>query len=160
MTTDGAKGLHRALDTVYPYVLQQRCWAHKLRNVAARLPRKHQEACLGEANGIYHAQTQRQARVLFRGWAARWRSVATKAVACLEENLDQLLPFLDFPKAHWKKVRTTNAIDRAFRGVSRRTRPMSCFPNSARVDRIIYGVINHLNTELEDKSLKQFTHFS
>ena len=48
--TDGCPGLHQALDTVYPYVERQRCWAHKLRNVAAKLPRKHQEACLAGAN--------------------------------------------------------------------------------------------------------------
>jgi transposase-like protein len=41
ISTDGAPGLHRALETVYPYVPRQRCWAHKLRNVAAKLPRKH-----------------------------------------------------------------------------------------------------------------------
>ena len=85
---------------------RQRCWAHKLRNVAARLPRKHQEASLGEAKEIYQAP---------------------KAVACLEADLEELVPFLACPPAYWKKVRTTNAIERAFREVRYRTRPMSCF---------------------------------
>jgi len=35
---------------------------------------------------------------------------------------------------------------------------MSCFQNYASVDRIIYGVISHLNTTWEDKPLKEFTH--
>lgn len=158
VTTDGCPGLHRALDTVYPYVPRQRCWAHKLRNVAARLPRKHQEACLGEAKGIYRAGTRREAVAHFREWAHRWRQVAPKAVGCLEKDLEELLPFLDCPQAHWKKVRTTNAIERAFREVRRRTRPMSCFQNSASVDRIIFGVISHLNKAWQDKPLKEFTH--
>lgn len=158
VTTDGCPGLHRALDTVYPYVPRQRCWAHKLRNVAARLPRKHQEACLGEAKGIYRAGTRREAVAHFREWAHRWRQVAPKAVGCLEQDLEELLPFLDCPQAHWKKVRTTNAIERAFREVRRRTRPMSCFQNSASVDRIIFGVISHLNNAWQDKPLKEFTH--
>lgn len=38
VVTDGNPGLHRALDTVYPYVPRQRCWVHKLRNVAANGP--------------------------------------------------------------------------------------------------------------------------
>ncbi|MFQ5861481.1 MAG: IS256 family transposase [Dehalococcoidia bacterium] len=158
VTTDGCKGLHRALDTVYPYIPRQRCWAHKLRNVAAKLPRKHQEACLQQAKGIYQAQTRRGAVTCFWEWAARWRSVAPKAVACLEEDLDELLPFLACPQTHWKKVRTTNAIERAFREVRRRTKPMSCFQNSASVDRIIYGVISHLNRSWEAKPLSEFTH--
>lgn len=160
ITTDGCPGLHRALDTVYPYVPRQRCWAHKLRNVAAKLPRKHQETCLQEAKRVYQAPTRRQALACFRQWATCWRGLAPKAVACLEQDLEELLPFLDCPQAHWKKVRTTNVIERAFREVRRRTRPMSCFQNPASVDRIIYGVISHLNKSWEAKPLREFTHFT
>jgi len=158
ITTDGCPGLHRALDTVYPYVPRQRCWAHKLRNMAAKLPRKQQETSLEEAKGIYQVETRREAVTRFREWAAHWRSLAPKAVACLEQDLDELLPFLECPQAHWRKVRTTNAIERAFREVRRRTKPMSCFQNSASVNRIIYGVISHLNKTWEAKPLTEFTH--
>ena len=157
VSTDGAGGLHSALDHVYPFVPRQRCWAHKMRNVAAKLPRKHQDACLAEAKTIYEAHTRREALLRFRQWAAHWRSIAPKAVRCIENDLDELLPFLDCPGAHWKKVRTTNAIERAFREVRRRTRPMSCFQNSASVERITFGVISHLNTNWKDTPLLQFT---
>ncbi len=160
VTTDGCVGLHNALDTVYPYVPRQRCWAHKLRNVAAKLPRRIQEFCLAEAKTIYQAPTRREAIIRFRQWAVTWRKQAPNAVKCIEDDMDQLLPFLDRPKEHWEKVRTTNAIERAFREVRRRTRPMSCFQNSASVDRIIFGVISHLNTNWKDKPLPQFTHNS
>ena len=103
VSTDGCPGLHRALDTVYPYAPRQHCWAHKLRNVAAKLPCKHQETCLQEAKGIYQAHTQRDARARFRQWASHWRDVAPKAVHCLELDLNELLPFLDCPREHWKR---------------------------------------------------------
>jgi transposase-like protein len=38
---------------------------------------------------------------------------------------------------HWKKMRTANAIELAFREVRHRTMPMNCFQNSASVTRII-----------------------
>ncbi len=158
VVTDGCPGLHRALDTVYPYVPRQRCWAHKLRNAASKLPRKYQDACLKEVKGIYRAQTRREAGDLFREWASKWCVVAPKAVACLENDLEELLSFLDCPQAHWKKIRTTNVIERAFREVRRRTRPMSCFQNPASVDRIIFGVITHLNQTWKEKPLCEFTH--
>lgn len=158
ITTDGCPGLHRGLDTVYPYVPRQRCWAHKLRNVAAKLPRRHQEACLRQAKEIYQAPTPREAVRHFREWAQGWRERAPKAVRCLEQDLEELLTFLDCPLPHWRKVRTTNAIERAFREVRRRTRPMSCFQNAASVDRIIYGVMSHLNTSWKAKPLREFTH--
>jgi putative transposase len=160
VVTDGGSGLHRALDTVYPYVSRQRCWVHKLRNAATKLPRKVQEACLKGAKLIYQAGNRREAVVRFREWSKKWRYSQPRAVKCIEEDLEDLLNFFDCPQAHWRKVRTTNAIERAFREVRRRTRPMSCFQNSASVDRIIYGVISHLNASWEVKPLKEFTHLS
>ena len=160
VSTDGCSGLHQALATVYPYVPRQRCWAHKMRNVAARLPRKIQAVCLAEAKTIYQARTRREAITRFRQWAADWRQTAPNAVKCIEDDLEELLPFLDCPQQHWKKVRTTNAIERSFREVRRRTRPMSCFQNSASVDRIVYGVFSHLNNSWKEKPITQFTHNS
>jgi len=157
IVTDGCPGLQQALETVYPYTPLQRCWAHKLRNIAAKLPRKIQEDCLREARSIYLADTRREAVHLCRTWTVRWRPPAPKAVACLEEDIDELLNFLDCPREHWKKVRTTNVIERAFREVRRRTRPMSCFQNSASVDRIIFGVISYLNGKWEEHPLWKFT---
>jgi len=160
VSTDGCPGLHRALDTVYPYVPRQRCWAHKLRNVASKLRRKNQKECLRQAKTIYLAETRREAISRFRDWAKQWRNVEPKAVRCLEADLDEMLPFLSCPRLHWSKIRTTNAIERAFREVRRRTRPMSCFQNPASVDRIIYGVLSHLNNNWKDKPLRDFTHFT
>lgn len=145
IVTDGCPGLHAALEIVYPRVARQACWVHKLRNVAAKVPRKHQAACLRGAKRLYEAEHARQAGQWFRQWAEEWRSVAPKAVRCLEQDLEQLLAFYDCPKQDWKTVRTTNAIERAFREVRRRTRPMSCFQNNASCERIIYSVISKLN---------------
>jgi putative transposase len=158
ITTDGCTGLHQALDTVYPYVKQQRCWAHKLRNVAAKLKRRHQKECLAGAKSVYQAATRREAAARFHLWAKDWRPQEPSAVACLEKDLDELLTFLDSPLEHWRKIRTTNVIERAFREIRRRTRPMSCFQNSDSVDRIIYGVIAHLNKSWKDKPLLESTH--
>ncbi len=158
ITTDGCTGLHQALDTVYPYVKRQRCWAHKLRNVAAKLKRRHQKECLAGAKTIYQAETKREAVTRFRLWTKDWRSLEPAAVGCLEKDLDDLLTFLDCPQEHWRKIRTTNVIERAFREIRRRTRPMSCFQNSASVDRIIYGVTVHLNRSWNARPLLQSTH--
>ncbi len=160
VVTDGCAGLHRALDTVYSYTPRQRCWAHKLRNVSTRLPRKNQKECLKEASGIYQAKNRKEAVRCFREWSSHWQGIAPKAVACIGEDLDELLSFLDCPAEHRKKIRTTNVIERAFREVRRRTRPMSCFQNSASVERIIYGVMSRLNQGWKDKPLPNFTHLS
>jgi transposase-like protein len=157
ITTDGCPGLHRALDTVYPYVSRQRCWAHKLRNVANRLKRADQKDCTKQASLIYQAENRREAVKRCREWHCRWQCKYPEAVGCLERDLDELLSFLDVPAEHRVKVRTTNAIERSFREVRRRTRPMSCFTNTDSVNRIIYGVISHLNQHWKENPLPQFT---
>jgi transposase-like protein len=75
----------------------------------------------------------------------------------VQRDLEELLAFYALPSAHWRKVRTTNIIERAFREVRRRTRPMSSFTNPASCDRIVFGVITHLNRSWERKPLKEFT---
>jgi transposase-like protein len=57
----------------------------------------------------------------------------------------------------WKKVRTTNVIERCFVEVRRRTRPMVCFVNVAGVDRIIYSIFQRFNVEWKKRTLKLFT---
>ena len=156
IVTDGSPGLAAAVGLVYPQARVQRCWAHKLRNIGDKVPKK-EGSCVGQAAAIYRAQNRGQAQRAFRLWAARWRKRRPAAVACVERDLQELLSFFDVPQAHWKKVRTTNVIERAFREVRRRTRPMSSFTNPASCERIIFGVMAHLNRSYESKPLQEFT---
>lgn len=157
ITTDGCLGLHQALETVYPYIAKQRCWAHKLRNVSNRIRRKDEKECMAGARLIYQADNRRQAAKVFKSWEDKWSALYPEAVNCLRKDIDELVNFLDCPPTHRVKIRTTNVIERSLREVRRRTRPMSCFSNSRSVDRVVFGVISHLNRSWEDKPLLQFT---
>ncbi len=163
--TDGCKGLHAALDTVYAYTKRQHCWVHKLRNVSKYLRKSDEKEVLEEAKKIYKANTKREAIKLFRSWKKHWARKYPKAVHCIEKDLDELLNFLELPlpKKYRKlirtRIRTTNVIERSFREVRRRIRPMSCFNNQDSVNRIIYAIFTRLNTKWEDKPLIEFTQF-
>lgn len=154
--TDGGTGLRAALPLVYPRIPVQLCWAHKMRNIAAKVRRK-EGSCVAEAAAIYLAGSQSEAQQAFRRWRESWQHRCPRAVACVERDLENLLNFFSVPQGHWKKVRTTNVIERAFREVRRRTRPMSSFSNSDSCQRIIYGVIAHLNSSWDRKPLPEFT---
>lgn len=155
--TDGNPGLENAVDTIYPHVKRQRCWAHKLRNVANYLRKKNQDACVKEARAIYDAGSRKEAVNAYKKWAERWRSISPKAVNCIEKDLEELLNFYYCPQEIRVKVRTTNVIERAFREVRRRTRPMSCFNNVQSVERIVFAVLSHLNDRWGIRPLKEFT---
>ncbi len=160
VATDGNRGLENAVDTVYPHAKRQRCWAHKLRNVADKLRKRDQEQCIKEARNIYSASNRSEAIQELRSWTKRWKSTSPDAVKCLESDMEELLNFYSCPKEMRKKLRTTNVIERAFREVRRRTRPMTCFNNSQSIERIVYAVLNHLNSQWGLKPLKEFTHKS
>jgi len=155
---DGAAGLRAAAELVYPEATIQRCWVHKLRNVATVCPKKYQ-ACVRQARKIDLAANRVQAQAAFQHWKQAWRRRCPRAVACLEQDLEELLSFYDCPVAHRVKVRATNAIERSFREVRRRTNVFSCFSNTASTERIIYAIFTHLNQGWKDASLPGFTQF-
>ncbi len=160
IVTDGSKGLHGALDMVYPLVSRQACWVHKLRRVSNYLPKRYQEECHNEATKIYLANGKQEALVLFKSWRRHWLGRCPKAVQCLEKDIDNLLSFFDLPRKHWVKIRTTNVIERQFKEVRRRTNVFSCFSNIASCDRIIYAIFTHLNNNWKERRLKDFTQFA
>ena len=157
---DGSSGLKAAAELVYPHAKIQRCWAHKLRNVANYCKKAHEADLIDQARRIYKAHDRSKAIAEFKAWKKTWQKVAPDAVHCLEKDLEELLNFLDCPKAHQIKIRTTNAIERAFREVRRRTRVFSCFSNLASSERIIFAIFTHLNNNWQGKPLKQFTQFA
>ena len=163
--TDGSKGFISAIELVYPHAKHQRCWVHKLRNATKHLKKADIKAFKADARMIYNASTHREAVAAFKRLRKHWYNVSPKAVECLERDIDELLAFLTIPiKEQFRafirrKIRTTNIIERSFREVRRRTRPMGCFTNYDSVSRIIYAIFNRLNSKWEEKPLKEFTQF-
>lgn len=143
---DGGSGLLAALPTAYPGVPVQRCWAHKIRNVLDKVRKADQPAVKADLHAIMNAKTVPQARSAARRFADRWQDDYPKAVRCLRDDLDELLTCWRYKSlAERKKVRTTNAIERRFREVRRRTRPMGVFSDRTSMDRMLFAVFNHEN---------------
>jgi len=159
IATDGQPGLIRALGRLWPAVPHQRCWAHKLRNLENRL-KVSQRPCLAEAKLIYQAAHRTEAIQRFRQWKRRWQGPAPKAVAGLERDLEELLSFFDCPKAHWKRLRTTNVIERLFVEVRRRIRTMCAFTTRNSCERILFSVFDRMNQHWTRHPLPAFTHNS
>lgn len=157
IVADGAAGLWSALERVYPGVPRQLCWAHKIRNVQDKLPKKAWHTCLGEAKEIYQAPTRKKATERYFNWSRKWKRKYPKAVKCLCKDIDRLLVCFSYPLRHRKSIRTTNPIERLFREVRRRTRPIGSFTNARSLDRITYGIFWIINRMWEDKRLEHFT---
>jgi putative transposase len=157
IVTDGCGGLIAALQTVYPRVPHQRCWVHKMRNLVQAARKRDLEAITADARAIYNADGIRQARTAFEKFRRRWQASYPSLVHRLDKDLPDLLTFYQFPKSLWRKLRTTNVIERRFVEVRRRTRPMVCFVNIHSVDRIIFAIFNQFNQQYGNRTLRVFT---
>ena len=125
---------------------------HFRENTKARLRRSE-----GGAQAIYLADSRAQAEAAFRRFRARWQRTYPAVVQRLARDLPELLSFFAFPRHLWRKLRTTNVIERCFVEVRRRTRPMVCFVNLESVDRIIYSIFQRFNLEWKTRTLNLFT---
>ena len=143
---DGGKGVLAALPFVYPGILVQRCWAHKTRNVLNHIRKADQETTRKDLAAVSNAEGIKQARTAVKRFACTWGAPYPTALASLRECEEKLLAFLQIKdKNRWKKIRTTNLIERRFRELRRRTRPMGVFSDKTSMERILYAIFAHEN---------------
>jgi len=143
---DGGAGLLAALPTVFHGVPVQRCWAHKMRNVLNKVRKADQPRVKRALHKVMNAANAPAARSAARRFAERFQERYPAAVACLRNDLDDLLTCFRYKtEAQRRAVRTTNAIERRFREVRRRTRPMGVFQDKTSMDRILFAVFTHEN---------------
>jgi putative transposase len=143
---DGGSGLLAALPTVLHGIPVQRCWAHKIRNVLDKVRKADQPRVKRALHKIMNAPNRSAARSAARRFADRFQERYPAAVDCLRNDLDELLPCFRYKSEDQRrKVRTTNAIERRFREVRRRTRPMGTFQDKTSMDRILFAVFTHEN---------------
>jgi putative transposase len=122
MVADGALGLWAALREVFPATAEQRCWAHKARNVLGALPKSVHAGARRALNEIIgaadRAHAERAIQALVSDYGAKW----PKAVAKVTDDAEALLCLFDYPAEHWLHLRTTNPIESSFSPVRARTR--------------------------------------
>ena len=140
---DGNAGLIRAVKDIWPTAARQRCVAHRIRNVLARVPKKDQKRVREALNRIFYANSLDEAMAAARGFAGRWQNVFPAAVETLGRDLADCLTFFRFPPRHWRRLRTSNILERSFEEVKRRTRVIRRFPNERAAVSLVWSVLDH-----------------
>jgi putative transposase len=119
---DGHLGIWGALSSVYPEALEQRCWNHKILNVLDKLAKKGQGEAKRQLQQIAYAETEGQAereRDQFVRWCQKGGHQA--AAETLLRDWERMVSFYQFPKEHWKHLRTTNVVESPFAALRLRT---------------------------------------
>ncbi|HJN75636.1 MAG TPA: IS256 family transposase, partial [Myxococcota bacterium] len=119
---DGALGFWSAVRSVWPETRTQRDWCHKMSNVLDKVPKRLQPKAKSMLRDIMYADERALANDRVDAFKAVFGVKQSKAVDCLEKNLDELFAFFDFPAQHWQHIRTSNPIESAFATVRLRQR--------------------------------------
>lgn len=125
--SDGAPALIVVIKELYPLSLRQRCTMHKTRNILDKVPQAREDAVKTAVRAIWEAPNRATADLLVRDFIERFGRELPAATACLQDDLEACLSFLRCPPLHFKRIRTTNLIERAFEEQRRRTKTIPRF---------------------------------
>lgn len=117
---DGHLGLWAAVGEIFPEAAEQLCWNHKMLNVMDRVSKKEQVQAKRHLTAMMYAESRREALKERKKFEQTFRH-NPKAVRTVVENWDRLTSYYDFPREHWKHLRTSNVVESPFSRVRLRT---------------------------------------
>jgi putative transposase len=145
--SDAHEGLKGAIEAVFIGAAWQRCRVHFLRNILARIPKGSAEMVLAAIRTIFAqpdaAAVREQHAVIADKLAGQFPVVA----AMLNDACEDVLAFAAFPVGHWRKIWSTNPLERLNREIKRRTDVVGIFPNEAAVLRLAGAVLLEAHDE-------------
>lgn len=139
---DGHLGIWAALRNVYPGAAQQRCWNHRIVNVLTQVPKTRHPEARKLLTDIPYAETKKQAtnkRKEFQRWAQQ--AGYQRAAELIEEDWERMVEFYNFPKAHWRHLRTTNVVESPFAALRLRTDAAKRFKKVANATAVTWKML-------------------
>jgi transposase-like protein len=121
-TTDGAPGMIKAVEVVFPSSVRIRCWFHRLANIRGKLPDDEAAEVLAHLYAVRDAPTLDAARAAADRFENTYARSFPAAVACFADDREALLAIHKVPVRHRIRVRTTNLAERSFEEERRRTK--------------------------------------
>jgi putative transposase len=114
VVSDGASGIIKAIETCFPRSERQRCLAHRMRNLAVKVPEDLWPELKARVTAAYQAPSRAIARDLAEGVVADFEAELPSAVACFMDDFEACIAHLRLPVTHRRAIRTTNLLERLF----------------------------------------------
>jgi transposase-like protein len=145
--SDAHTGLKVAVGSVLLGAGWQRCRVHFLRNVLAAVPKGSQEMVAAAVRTVFAQPDQASVRTQLEVIAGMLGRQFPKVEAMLRDACDDVTAFASFPAAHWKKIWSTNPLERVNKEIKRRTDVVGVFPNPAALLRLAGAVLAEIHDE-------------
>ena len=143
---DGHLGIWAALAEQQPTGAEQRCWNHRITNVLDAMPQKYQMEARTLLCAMPYADTQAACEALRAQFDKRYGQLAPKAVERLGADWERLVTFYQFPREHWRHLRTTNVVESPFAAVRLRTSAAKRFKKVDAATAMIWKVLQVAET--------------
>ena len=104
----------KAIEVCFPRSTRQRCLAHRMRNLAAKVPEDLWPEFKARAAAAYQAPSRKIARELAEGVVADYGTELANAVGCFMDDFEACIAHLRLPMTHRRATRTTNLLERLF----------------------------------------------
>ena len=122
-------------------VLRGRCWVHRMRNFASKVPQSRWHEIKPYLLMIRDAPDLEAGQKAVREFLAKFSKEFPGLCKCLTEDLDALLAHLQLPWRLRKFTRTTNLIERSFVEERRRTKTLPRFFTEKSCLKLVYAVL-------------------
>jgi putative transposase len=148
--SDSHRGLTNAVSTVMQGASWQRCRVHFMRNALAKVSKVHGEMVAATIRTIFAQPGPTEVRAQVDNVARMLESEFPAVAQLLLDAKADLTAFADFPLPHWRKIWSTNPLERLNREVKRRTDVVGIFPNPASLLRLSACVLIEAHDEWQD----------
>jgi putative transposase len=147
VVSDAHTGLKQAIAAVLAGACWQRCRVHFLRNALARVPKASAEMVAVTVRTIFAQLTPAEVADQVDKVAATLQPRFPAVAALLADAKEDLTAFRHFPIAHWRKLWSTNPLERLNKELKRRTNVVGIFPDDAAVTRLATAVLIEAHDE-------------
>jgi transposase-like protein len=145
--SDQHLGLKKAIEAVMVGSSWQRCRVHFMRNVLARVKRTNTHMVIAAIQTIFAQPDATSVREQFDRIVGTLEGQFPDVATMLTDAKEDLLAFSAFPEAHWRKVWSSNPLERLHREIKRRTDVVGVFPNDRAVERLVTAVVVETHDE-------------
>jgi putative transposase len=145
--SDAHTGLRSAIEAILIGTAWQRCRVHFLRNVLAQVPKGSAEMVAAAIRTIFAPPDAEHVRGQLDTIAGMLGRQLPKVESMLRDAAADITAFADFPVPHWKKIWSTNPLERLNKEIKRRTDVVGVFPNSAALLRLAGSVLVEAHDE-------------
>jgi putative transposase len=145
--SDAHEGLRGAVDKVMLGAAWQRCRVHFLRNVLAKVPKASAEMVAAAIRTIFAQPDAGAVADQLDSIAGKLGRQFPVVEQMLRDAAVDICAFAAFPQAHWKKIWSTNPLERVNKEIKRRTNVVGIFPNEPAVIRLAGSVLLEIHDE-------------